>query len=407
MGSRIESMLCGSGQREGLSTSTIAAVGHRDVVAHAGRGGDEVELVLALQPLLNNLHVQQTQKTAAEAEAEGDRAFRLEKKRRIVEPEFLKRIAEQRVLVRVHRIEAAEDHRLEVFKAGQRGSGGVGVVGNGIADLGIAHVLNGGGKKAHFAGGKLAHLHRFGRHKAHRLDLVDRAVGHEPDALALAHGALHHANQHDDTTIRVEPRVEDERLQRGVGIAGGWRQPVNNGFEHLIHALAGLGAHRDGIRGVQADGLLNGFLGAQDVGRRQVDLIDDRNNFKAVIDSQVGVGQRLRLHTLGCVHNQQRAFARGKRARNLVAEIHMARRVNEVELIDLAVPRLVQHAHGVGLDGNAALAFQVHRVQDLGLHLALGHRAGEFEQAVAQRRLAVVDVGDDCEVAKKACIHEG
>ncbi len=68
--------------------------------------------------------------------------------------------------------------------------------------------------------------------------------------------------------------------------------------------------------------------------------------------------------------------------------------------------RLVHHAHGVGLDGDAALALQVHVVQDLGLHLAPGHRAGQLQQPVAQRRLAVVDVGDDGEIAKEAGVHE-
>ena len=32
-------------------------------------------------------------------------------------------------------------------------------------------------------------------------------------------------------------------------------------------------------------------------------------------------------------------------------------------------------------------------------HLASGHSAGEFEQAIGERRLAVIDVGDDREIA--------
>ena len=54
------------------------AVGLRDLVAHAGSGGDEVEIEFALEPLLDDLHVEQAEKAAAEAEAESDRAFRLE-----------------------------------------------------------------------------------------------------------------------------------------------------------------------------------------------------------------------------------------------------------------------------------------------------------------------------------------
>ena len=93
-GSSIFSISLGSGQREGLSTSITLAVGHGDLVAHAGRGGDQVEVELALQPLLDDLHVQQAEEAAAEAEAERDRTFRLEEERRIVEPQFFERVAQ-------------------------------------------------------------------------------------------------------------------------------------------------------------------------------------------------------------------------------------------------------------------------------------------------------------------------
>ena len=52
-----------------------------------------------------------------------------------------------------------------------------------------------------------------------------------------------------------------------------------------------------------------------------------------------------------------------------------------------------------GLDRDAALALEVHVVEQLLLHLARRDGAGELEKAVGQRRLAVVDVGNDREVA--------
>ena len=39
------------------------------------------------------------------------------------------------------------------------------------------------------------------------------------------------------------------------------------------------------------------------------------------------------------------------------------------------------------------------------LHLALADGAGELEQPVGQRGLAVVDVGDDAEVADAGLVH--
>ena len=59
----------------------------------------------------------------------------------------------------------------------------------------------------------------------------------------------------------------------------------------------------------------------------------------------------------------------------------------------------------MGLDGDAALALEVHGVEDLGLHLARLERTGELEKTVGQRRLAVVDVGDDREITNESLVH--
>ena len=85
----------------------------------------------------------------------------------------------------------------------------------------------------------------------------------------------------------------------------------------------------------------------------------------------------------------------------------MAGGVDQVELIGLTVLRGVHHADGMGLDGDAAFALEVHGVEDLRLHLARGEGSGEFQQAVGQRGFAVVDVRDDREVADVLGIHEG
>ena len=84
----------------------------------------------------------------------------------------------------------------------------------------------------------------------------------------------------------------------------------------------------------------------------------------------------------------------------------MAGSVDQVELVGLAVLRGIHHADGVGLDGDAALAFEVHGIEDLRLHFARGERSGELEQAVGERGFAVVDVRDDREIADVLGIHD-
>ena len=85
----------------------------------------------------------------------------------------------------------------------------------------------------------------------------------------------------------------------------------------------------------------------------------------------------------------------------------MARRVHEVELVGLAVPGLVVQAHGLRLDGDAALPLDIHRIEHLLLHLPVAQPAAHLDQAVGQGRLAVVDVGDDREVADMREVGHG
>ena len=57
------------------------------------------------------------------------------------------------------------------------------------------------------------------------------------------------------------------------------------------------------------------------------------------------------------------------------------------------------------LDRDAPLALEIHGVEHLRFHLARLQRAGELEKAVRERRLAVVDVRDDREIADVAWIQ--
>ena len=77
----------------------------------------------------------------------------------------------------------------------------------------------------------------------------------------------------------------------------------------------------------------------------------------------------------------------------------MAGRVHQVENIGLSVERLVFEADGLGLDRDAALALDIHRIEHLLFHVARGHRSRLLDQPVGERRLAMVDVGDNREIA--------
>ena len=104
----------------GLCSSISRAVGQPDLVDDGGRGGDQVEVELARQPLLDDLQVQEPEKAAAEAEAERGGGLHLVGEARVVQPELADRGAQILEVGGVDREEPAEDHRLRRAEAGQR-----------------------------------------------------------------------------------------------------------------------------------------------------------------------------------------------------------------------------------------------------------------------------------------------
>ena len=128
------------------------------------------------------------------------------------------------------------------------------------------------------------------------------------------------------------------------------------------------------------------------MGRGQVDLVDGRHNVQIGVHGERRIGDGLRLDTLGGIDDEHRALAGGQRTRDLIGKVHVARRIDEVELIRLAVVGVIGHADGVGLDRDAALALDIHGVEQLRLHVALVNGMGELEDTVTDRGLAMVDV---------------
>ncbi len=84
-----------------------------------------------------------------------------------------------------------------------------------------------------------------------------------------------------------------------------------------------------------------------------------------MLDRQIHIGQCLGLDPLRRIDHQDRALAGRQRPADLVAKINMAGRVEQVQLIGLAIPRDIVHADGLGLNGDALLTFQVHPVEQL------------------------------------------
>jgi hypothetical protein len=211
--------------------------------------------------------------------------------------------------------------------------------------------------------------------------------------------AVHHMHEDDDAAVLVEPGVEDEPAQGRVGVALRRRHEVDDGLEDLVDPDALLGGGEDGVGGVDADDVLDLLPRLLRLRAGKVDLVQHGHDLEPGVHGQVRVGEGLRFHALAGVHDQKRPLAGGQAARHLVGEVHVPRGIDEVQDVVLPVLRLVVEAHRVLLDGDPALALEVHGIEELLAHLALGEGPRALHQAVGEGRFPVIDVGDDREVA--------
>ena len=84
----------------------------------------------------------------------------------------------------------------------------------------------------------------------------------------------------------------------------------------------------------------DGAAGVDEVSRCQPDVV--------ILDNVLP--DCLGLNALSGIDDEDRAFGGGERSRHFVDEIDVAGRVNQVQLIRLAILSLVTHGHRVGLD---------------------------------------------------------
>ena len=180
----------------------------------------------------------------------------------------------------------------------------------------------------------------------------------------------------------------------GAGIARDDR------LEDLWDARAVLGRREDDLLARDREHVLQLIDDRVRVRGRQVDLVEDRDEREVLAQREVDVGERLGLDALRRVDDEDRPLARLEAVAHLVGEVDVPGRVDEVEPVGQPVVGGVLEADGARLDRDALLALEVHRIEDLARHLARVDGVRDLEQAVGQRRLAVIDVRDDREVAQ-------
>ena len=145
----------------------------------------------------------------------------------------------------------------------------------------------------------------------------------------------------------------------------------------------------------EIEDLVDHLVGA---GGGAIDLVDDEDRIQTGGERLAGHEARLRHRALHRIHHEQHRVDHRQDPLHLAAEVGMPRGVHDV---DPASP--VLDRGGLRQDGDAAFLLEVAAVErPLGDHGArIG--GGLLQQPVHERGLAVIDVGDDGDVAD---VHE-
>src|SRR5215208_608729 len=399
-GSSITSMSVGFGRSAGLSTDGPAAVRQDDVVFDRRRRSDQIDPELALEALLHDLHVEQAEEAAAEAEPERDRAFGLVSERGVVEMQLLEGLTQERVVLAADGVDAGEDEALRLLVTGERLGRRPGDGREGVADLGLADVLQSCCDIADLAGLKLFDRDELGPKHPELERLGFGARRHESDLVVLAERSLGEPDIDDDALVRVVVAVEDQALDGERRVALRRRDAGDDGLEDLGDAGTVLGGGEDHLLARNREDVLELIHDRLGIGRRQVDLVEGGDQRQALAKREMDVGERLGLDSLRRVDDEDRPFTGLKAVAHFVGEVDVAGRVDQVQPVDEAVGCRVLEPHGASLDRDALLPLEIHRVEDLARHLAGIDRMGQLQEPVCERRLPVIDVGDDREVSE-------
>ena len=197
------------------------------------------------------------------------------------------------------------------------------VLGDGIADAGVGDFLDRSGDEAELAGAELVDGEHLRREHAGALDRIFGAGAHHADGLALFQHAIDDAHEDDDAEIGIVPAIDQHGLQRLGAVAfARRRQLVDDGFQHIRNAEAGLGGDQHGLARIDADDFLDLLADTLRLGGGKIDLVQNHDDLVVVVDGLVDIGQRLRLDALRGIDDKQA----NPRRRRATARLHRRNR---------------------------------------------------------------------------------
>ena len=129
---------------------------------------------------------------------------------------------------------------------------------------------------------------------------------------------------------------------------------------------------------------------------RLIDLVDDDNRLQLLLQGLAQDVLRLRHRAFECIDEQENAVDHVEDTLDLAAEVSVARSVDDVDL-----DAVVHDGRVLREDRDAALALDIARIHDALSHLLVrAEYMALLQHGIHKRRLAVVDVRNDCDIAE-------
>ena len=367
-----------------------------DMVGHVRHRSNHIHVKLTIQTLLHNLHVEQSEETTTETKTQSQRRLRLESQRRIIQLQLFQRRAKIFEILRLNRINPGKHHRLHFLKTGNSLVTRTGNMRNGISHLHLFRSLDTGNNISHIPRTKFVARYHIHFQHSHFIGIILFSRIEEFHLIPLANHTVFNLEISNNSTERVEYRVENQSLQRSLFISFRMRNTLDHGRQYFFHShtrFAGCTDHFLPLAAQQFNDLVLHFFG---IGTRHIAFINHRNNLKVVLNCHVQIRDSLCLHSLRSIDNQQRTFTRSNRARHLIRKVHMSRSVNQVK--DILLPLIsIFHLDCMALDSDPPFFLQIHIIK----HLPRSHLNSvcKLQQTVGQSRFPVVNMSNNAKVA--------
>ena len=187
--------------------------------------------------------------------------------------------------------------------------------------------------------------------------------------------------------------TSNSRAQRLVAPDHGLHlDQVDDALELIFRADRNLNRHR-----LRLQALDDGVDGVVEIGAHAVHLVDEANARNVILIGLPPHRFRLRLHAGHGVEHRHRAIEHAQAALHLGREIHVAGRVDDV---DLHVPPGT--SGGGGSDGDAALLLLLHPVHGGSAFMDFADLVGSarvIQDALGRGGLTGIDMGGDADIS--------